>query len=144
MRHRRTGWSEVGFELGELVDPSGVSAALEVGCEEGGDDLVGESLADDTGTDRQHVGVVVRAGHPCGVEAVAQRRVDAANLVGGELFALAAAAENDAEVGVAVADRPADAGTDLRVVDRLVECVPWSSTSWPCSSSIVTRCCFRS
>ena len=83
------------------------------------DDLLGEADADDAGTDRQHVGVVVLAGHAGGVEAVAQRGAHAAHLVGGELLALAAAAEHDADVGVAVADRPADAGADRRVVDRL-------------------------
>ncbi len=105
--------------MGELVDPSGVAAALEVGGEERGDDLFGEPLADDTGTHRQHVGIVVGTGHPCGVEAVAQCGADASHLVGGELFTLTAAAENDAQVGVAVTHRATDAGTDLGIVDRL-------------------------
>ena len=42
--------------------------------------------------DREHVGVVVFAGHPGGVEAVAERGAHATDLVGGELFALPAAA----------------------------------------------------
>ncbi len=75
--------------------------------------------ADDAGAHRQHVGVVVGAGHAGGVEAVAQRGAHAAHLVGRELLALTAPAEHDADVGVAVADRAADAGADRRVVDRL-------------------------
>ena len=42
------------------------------------------------------------------------------HLVGGDLLALAAAAEHDAAVGLAADDGPADRGADRRVVDRLL------------------------
>ena len=59
------------------------------------------------------------AGHAGRVEVVAQCGAHAVHLVGGELLALAAAAEHDAEVGVAVAHRAADRRADRRVVDAL-------------------------
>ena len=109
------------------------------------DDLLGEAHADDPGTDRQHVGVVVGTGHAGGVEAVAQRRAHAAHLVGGELLALAAPAEHDADVGIAVADGAADPGTDRRIVDRVgrvgalvVDLVALQR------SAASTRCCLSS
>ena len=53
----------------------------------------------------KHVGVVVLAGQARGVEVVAERGARAVHLVGRDLLALAAAAEHDADVGVA-ARRP--------------------------------------
>ena len=53
-----------------------------------------------------------------GVEIVAQRGADAGDLVGGDLLALAAAAEHDAAVGAPVGDRAADRDADRRIVDR--------------------------
>ena len=85
------------------------------------------------------------AGHARGVEVVAQRGADAAHLVGGELLALPAAAEHDADVGLAVADRAADAGADRRVVDRLGRVgavVDRPRGRRP--SSIVDECCLSS
>ena len=87
--------------------------------EERVDDLLGEADADDAGADRQHVGVVVGPRQARRVEVVAQRRPHAAHLVGGELLALPAAADDDAELGVAVAHRPPDGRAERRVVDRL-------------------------
>ena len=59
------------------------------------------------------------AGHPGEVEVVAERRPHAGDLVGGDLLALAAAAEHDAAVGPAGDDGSADGRADRRVVDRL-------------------------
>ena len=67
---------------------------------------------------RQHVGVVVGPGHAGRVEVVAQRGPHAADLVGRQLLALAAAAEDDADLGPPVAHGPADGGAERRVVDR--------------------------
>ena len=67
--------------------------------------------------DRQHVGVVVQPRVAGRVEVVAQRRPDAAHLVGRDLLALAAATDDDADLGAAVTDRPGHGGTDRRVVD---------------------------
>jgi hypothetical protein len=61
----------------------------------------------------------VLARHAGRVEAVAQRGADAAHLVGGDLLALAGAAEHDADVGLAVAHAPRRRGTERRVVDAL-------------------------
>jgi len=63
-----------------------VATAFERGGEEQVDDLLGEPFADDATTDREHVRVVVRARHPGGVEAVAQRRAHTAHLVRRELL----------------------------------------------------------
>ena len=49
----------------------------------------------------EHVGVVVFPGEAGRVQIVAQRRPDAVHFVGRDLLALAAAAEDDAPVGVA-------------------------------------------
>ena len=53
------------------------------------DDLLGQAGADDACAHREHVGVVVEPAHPGRVELVAQGGPDAADLVGGELLALA-------------------------------------------------------
>ena len=52
------------------------------------------------------------------VEIVAERRADARDLVGGDLFALAAAAEHDPAIGAALGDGTSDAEADRRVVHR--------------------------
>ena len=67
----------------------------------------------------EHVGVVVGTGQARREEVVAQRGAHAVHLVGGQLLALPAAAEHDAELGVAVAHRAADGGAELRVVDAV-------------------------
>ena len=82
------------------------------------EDFVGQAEGDDAAAHREHVGVVVLARQAGGVEIVAERGADAAHLVGGDLLALAAAAEHDAAVGAPVGDRAADADADRRVVDR--------------------------
>ena len=64
------------------------------------------------------VRVVVLAREARGVEVVAQRGADAVDLVRGDLLALAAAAEHDAAIGVAVDDRSSDGEADRRIVDR--------------------------
>ena len=58
------------------------------------------------------------ARQPRGVEIVAERGADAGDLVGGDLLALAAAAEHDAAVGAALGDGAADGDADRRIVDR--------------------------
>ena len=89
------------------------------GRQEHREDLLGEPDADDAGADRQHVGVVVGPRQAGRVQVVAERGPHAAHLVGGELLALAAAADHDAEVGVAVAHAAPDGGAERRVVDGL-------------------------
>jgi hypothetical protein len=53
-----------------------------------------------------------------GVEVVAERGADAGDLVGGDLFALAAAADDDAAVGAAFGHGSPDSQTDRRIVHR--------------------------
>ena len=55
------GFGESLLQGGELVDPALVAPAFEGRGEPQLGDLVGQSLGDDAGTDRQHVGVVVLA-----------------------------------------------------------------------------------
>ena len=66
----------------------------------------------------EDVGVVVLARQPRRIQIVAQRRADTRDLVGGDLFALAAAAEHDAAIGAAFGDRTPDVQADRRVVHR--------------------------
>ena len=80
---------------------------------------VGQPVGDDAAAHGQHVGVVVLAAQAGGEEVVAQRGPHAVDLVGGDLLALARAAEHDAAVGLARDDGAADRGADRRVVDRL-------------------------
>ena len=83
------------------------------------DDLVGEAERDDPAAHREDVGVVVLARQPRGVEIVAERGADAADLVGGDLLALAAAAERRCRGRRAPsATARADVGADRRIVDR--------------------------
>ena len=83
-------------------------------------DLIGEGEADDATADRQHVGIIVLTRHPRGVEIVAERRADPANLVGGHLFSLATAANHNSPVHAAGCNRPRHLGGDFRVIHRLV------------------------
>jgi len=59
----------------------------------------------------------VLAGQPGGELVVAQRGADPVHLVGGHRLALAAAAEDDADVGVAAHHRPGRRRAERRVVD---------------------------
>ncbi len=53
------------------------------------------------------------------VEIVAERRANPRDLVGGDLFALSAAAEHDAPLGPSLRHRSGHREADRRVVDRL-------------------------
>ena len=110
---------EVGFEFGDLIDAALVTTAFKCLGEEYLDDLLGNAGADDASTHRQHVGIVVLACHPGRVETVAECCADASHLVCSELFALTAAAEDDAKVGVAITHSSADTRADFGVIDRL-------------------------
>ena len=105
-----------GFNFGNLIDTALMAAAFEFGCQEDGHDLLSEAEPDDSGTDTEHVGVVMCPGHARGVQVVAQCRTYPMDLVGGQLFTLAAATHHDPEVGLTVADDAANGGTELRVI----------------------------
>ena len=102
----------------DLIEAPLMASALERRVQPERQDLVGEAEGDDAAAHREDVGVVVLARQPRRVEIVAERGADARHLVGGDLLALAAAAEHDAAIGAAVGDRAADADADRRVVDR--------------------------
>ena len=119
------GWFDAGVQnwassVGDLGDASGVAATLERG---GRGTCSTISSARPSPTTRAPIDSTLAslcgARHAGGVQAVAQRGAHAAHLVGGELLTLAAPAEHDAEVGIAVAHGSPDARTDLGVVDRL-------------------------
>ena len=85
-----------------------------------GDDLVGEPERDDAAAHGEHVGVVVLAGQARRIEIVAEGGARAVDLVGGDLLALAAPADDDPAIGLAGDDEPRDVGADRRIVGRRV------------------------
>jgi len=83
------------------------------------DDLQRQSLADDARTDRQHIGVVVFARHPRGVQAVAERGSHPPHLVRSQLFTLPATTQHDSNISLAIANRSRGGRTELWVVDTV-------------------------
>jgi len=81
-------------------------------------DLVGKSKGDDPPAHGQDIRVVMFAGQPGRIKIVAKRGADARHLVGGDLFTLAASAENDPAVRTPVDDRARDGDADQRVINR--------------------------
>jgi 23S rRNA (cytosine1962-C5)-methyltransferase len=102
-----------------LLDATLMAAAGEGRRQPHRQNLVGEAERDDAAAHREHVGVVVLARQASGEQIVAERGAHAAHLVGGNLLALAAAAEHDAAIGAAFHDCPADIEANRRVIDRL-------------------------
>src|SRR3954469_10855310 len=109
--------SGASFNLGDLIDAALVAAALEGRAQPQRDNFIRQSEGHDPAADGEHVGVVVLARHARGVEIVAERGADSAHLVRRDLFPLAAAADDDAAVGVSGSDQASDLGADRRVVD---------------------------
>ena len=95
-----------------------MASALECRVKPESEDFVGESKGDNAPAHRQDVRVVVLARQTRCIEIVAQRRADAGNLVGGDLLALAAAAEHDTTIGPSLDDGAGHADADRRIVDR--------------------------
>ncbi len=102
-----------------MIDPALVPSAVELRVEPDPQDLFGQTERDDTTAHREHVRIVVRARQARRVEVVAQRGANPDNLVGGDLFALSAAADHDAAIGAPLGDGSCDGEADRRVVDRL-------------------------
>ena len=84
------------------------------------EDLVREAEGDDAAAHREDVGVIVLARQPRRIEIVAQRGAHACDLVGRDLLALPAAAEDDTAVRTVFGDRAADPDADRRVVHRIL------------------------
>jgi len=97
-----------------------MTSALVVGLQPQREDLVREAEGDDPSAHRQDVGVVVLARQSRGVEIVAEGGADARHLVRGDLFALAAAAKDDAAFGAAVNYGPAHGEAVRRIVHRFL------------------------
>ena len=96
-----------------------MTAPFEIGGEKGGKDLLGQTDTDDPRAHAQHIGIVVGPRQTSGEQVVAQRGAHAVHLVGGELFALPAATEHDADLGLTVAHGASDRGAELGVVAAL-------------------------
>ena len=86
--------------------------------------LVGEAKGDDAASHREDIGIVMLARQPGRVEIVAERRANAPHCVRRDLFALSAAAKDDATVRAAFSDRLSYADADGRVVDRRLAAGP--------------------
>ncbi len=119
MDRRARGGSRTRFvvDCGDLVDPTLMASAFEPRREKDVENFVGKARRNDPTADRQHVRVVVFAGHASGVEIVAERGAHAAHLVGRNLFALTTPAEHDPAVGRARCDAASNGGADRWVVD---------------------------
>ena len=92
--------------------------SFEGGAQPEREDLVRQPERDDTPAHGEHIGVVVFARQPRGIEIVAQRRPNAGHFVGRDLLALSAAAEHDAAIGPPLGNRAADGDADRRVIHR--------------------------
>ena len=93
-----------------------MAAAFKRGVEPKLQDFVGETEGDDSATHGEHVRVVVLTRESRREQVVAQRGAYSVDLVRGELLALSAAAEDDAHIGIAVANGSRHGGADRRVV----------------------------
>ena len=97
-----------------------MTAALEWSVQPQSEDVIRKPEGHDASTHREDVGVVVLARQAGGVEVVAQRRANTAHLVGGNLLALSAAAENDSTIRFPRNHRAPDGGANRRVVNRRI------------------------
>ena len=95
-------------------------ATVEIRLEPEREDFVRQAEGDDATAHGEDVGVVVLARQASGVEVVAPRGTHPGDLVRGDLFTLARAAQHDAAIGAAVSDGAPDSDADRRVVDRLL------------------------
>ena len=106
------------FGFADLIDASLMAPAQKRRVQPECQNLVSEAECDDAAAHREDVGVVVLSRQPGGVQIVAQRGAHPADFIGGDLFALPAAAEHDAAFGAPLRHRAADAQADRRVVHR--------------------------
>ncbi len=96
-----------------------MAPALERRVEPEGEDLVSEPEGDDPAAHRQDVGVVVLPRQARREQIVAERGSNAGDFVRRDLLALAAAAEDDASIGLPLGHGAPDREADRRIVDRL-------------------------
>ncbi len=108
------------LDLGHLGQTGEVAATFEGGGQEQVDDRQRELVAKNSGSERQDVGVVVgprQAGRPF---VKTQSRPGTVHLVGRHGLALAAAPEDDADIGVSSHHVAGHSGTVKRVVHRIL------------------------
>lgn len=95
-----------------------MAAAFEGGGEEGVHDLDCGGEVHHALAEGEDVGVVVEAGEACGFEIPAEAAADAAHAIGGDGFAIAGAAEDDAALEGACSDGFGYRRDEAGVVDR--------------------------
>ena len=72
------------LDIGDHLKPAGMPYALELGSKESADDIFGQLAADNAGSERDNVRVIVLYGHSRGIRLAAHARADSRNLVGGK------------------------------------------------------------
>ncbi len=100
----------------KLLNACEVAAAFEGGGEEDVHDLEGGGKVDHALAKRKDVGVVVETGEASGFEIPAEAAADAAHAIGGDGFAIAGAAEDDAALECACCDGFGDRTDEARVI----------------------------
>ncbi len=106
------------FRLEDLIDPALVAPAFEGGLEPKCQNLVRQAERDNAPAHREDIRVVVLARQAGRIEIVTECGADAGHFVGGDLFALSAAAEQDTAVRLTAGDRAPDRDANRRIVDR--------------------------
>ena len=101
----------------KLLNACEVAAAFEGGGEEGVHDLEGGGEIHHALAEREDVGVVVEAGEAGGFEVPAEAAADAAHAIGGDGFAIAGTAEDDAALEPARSDGFGDGADEEGVID---------------------------
>lgn len=94
-----------------------MATAFEGGGEEGVDDLEGGGEVHHALAEREDVGVVVETSEAGGFEIPAEAAADAAQAIGGDGFAIARAAEDDAALKPARSDSFGDGADEAGVID---------------------------
>ena len=112
------GHARLTLERRNLIDAALMASARERRVEPHGENFFRKCLRDDPAAECEHVRVVVFAGGPRRIEIVAQGGARARDLVGGHLFPLTAAANDDAPIGPAGGDLARHIGANRRVIRR--------------------------
>ena len=94
-----------------------MASTFEGGVQPQRHDFLRQARSHDAAADGEDVGVVMRPRHARGVEVVAQRGANPVDFIGSDLFALSAAADDDAARDRTVSDGERHVGADDRVID---------------------------
>lgn len=107
-----------------LSQPASVPASFEVGPKESINDGQRERVGSDAASQCENVGVIVLSRQLRVEFGGAERGPHPVHLVRGDLLSLAAPSQDDAQVGNALHDRPADAGAEGRVINLALRIRP--------------------